>query len=175
MTSFIAESINTSYPSYKPAVGVVAGSTARNDFLYLIYKNWVRIPSTFIRVGRNFMSQSSHADTLDRFLKASEEMMQLGLSYSGNIDSSIESFKQRFASILKTHFLEKAVAEMLAESFAGFEKDIRKNLKGIDGIYTEGGQWYAFCFGSALGRPMEPPASMTGIDSSPITRARNAS
>jgi len=54
---------------------------------------------------------------------------------------------------------EKAVAEMLAQTFSEFEREARTNLDGIEKIYTEGGQWYAFCFGSALGRRVRPPGS----------------
>jgi hypothetical protein len=97
-------------------------------------------------------------DSINRFLQASEELMRLGNSYSGNIESALESFEQRFALILQTSFLEKAIVEMLAQSFSELEKEVRANLKGIDDICIEGGQWYAFCFGTALGRPMKPPS-----------------
>ena len=98
-------------------------------------------------------------ESVDRFLKASEELMQMGETFSGNINTALDSFKLRLEAFLKTHFLEKAVAEMLAQSFSEFERDIRTNLDGINKIYTEGGQWYAFCFGSALGMEMLPPMS----------------
>jgi len=97
-------------------------------------------------------------ESVDRFLKASEELMTMGETFSGNIDVALEGFKIRLDAYLKTHFLEKAVAEMLAQSFCEFEREIRTNLDGINKICTEGGQWYAFCFGSALGRQVRPPA-----------------
>ena len=98
-------------------------------------------------------------ESLDRFFKANEELMKMGEVFRGNIDSALDGFKTRLEAFLKTHFLEKAVAEMLAQSFNEFEREARTNLNGIDRICTEGGQWYAFCFGSALGRPVPPPAS----------------
>jgi len=98
-------------------------------------------------------------DSADRFLKASEELMKMGVDLSGNIDTALEAFKLRFESFLKSHFLEKAVAEILAYSFSEFEREIRTNISGISKICTEGSQWYAFCFGAALGRPVPPPAS----------------
>lgn len=98
-------------------------------------------------------------ESVDRFLKASEELMRMGETFSGNIDVALEGFKMRLDAYLKSHFLEKAVAEMLAQSFSEFELEIRTNLDGINKICTEGGQWYAFCFGSALGRKVRPPAS----------------
>jgi len=97
-------------------------------------------------------------ESADRFLKASEELMRMGESFSGNIDVALAEFKLRLDAYLKSHFLEKAVAEMLAQSFSEFELEIRTNLGGINKICTEGGQWYAFCFGSALGRQVRPPA-----------------
>ena len=96
-------------------------------------------------------------DSVDRFLKASEELMSLGESFSGNIETALDAFKLRLEAFLKTHFLEKAVAEMLTQSFSEFEREVRTNLDGINRICTEGGQWYAFCFGSALGRQVRSP------------------
>src|SRR5262245_47953779 len=96
-------------------------------------------------------------ESIDRFLKASEELMKMGESFSGNIDVALDGFKSRLDAYLKSRFLEKAVAEMLAQSFSEFEQEIRTNLDGINKICTEGGQWYAFCFGSALGRQLLPP------------------
>lgn len=98
-------------------------------------------------------------ESVDRFLKASEELMKLGEGFSENIDAALAAFKLRLEAYLKTHFLEKAVAEMLAQSFSEFEREIRTNLDGINKICTEGGQWYAFCFGTALGRPVQAPAN----------------
>ena len=110
-------------------------------------------------------------ESIDRFFKASEELMKMGETFSGNIDAALESFKTRMDAYLKTHFLEKAVAEMLAQTFFEFEREIRTNLAGINKICTEGGQWYAFCFGSALGRQVRPPANELPAKA----RAQNAS
>jgi len=98
-------------------------------------------------------------ESFDRFFKANEELMRMGETFSGNIDVALDGFKTRLEAFLKTHFLEKAVAEMLAQTFSEFERETRTNLEGINRICTEGGQWYAFCFGSALGRPVRLPAS----------------
>jgi len=97
-------------------------------------------------------------ESVDRFLNASEELMKMGEAFSGNIDVALEEFRTRLDAYLKSHFLEKAVAEMLAQSFSEFERELRTNLDGINKICTEGGQWYAFCFGSALGREVPAPA-----------------
>lgn len=99
-------------------------------------------------------------DSLDRFFKANEELMRMGGIFRGNIDTALDGFKIRLEAVLKTHFLEKAVAEMLGETFREFERETRTNLEGIDRICTEGGQWYAFCFGSAVGRHVPPPANL---------------
>ena len=98
-------------------------------------------------------------ESLDRFLKASEELMQMVETFRENIDVALDGFKMRMEAFLKTHFIEKAVAEMLAHSFSEFERETRTNLNGINRICTEGGQWYAFCFGSALGHQIKPPGS----------------
>ena len=102
------------------------------------------------------ISQPSQ-ESLDRFLQANAELMRMGEAFRGNIDVALDAFKIRMEAFLKSHFMEKAVAEMLAETFYEFERETRTNLDGIEKIYTEGGQWYAFCFGSALGRQVRPP------------------
>jgi hypothetical protein len=114
-------------------------------------------------------------DSADRFLKASAELMSLGETFSGNIDTALEAFKVRLEAFLKTHFLEKAVAEMLSQSFAEFERELRTNLDGINRICTEGGQWYAFCFGSALGRPVMPPADAEPENAAPKVKTQGVS
>jgi hypothetical protein len=118
-------------------------------------------------------SQQSQ-DSVDRFLKASADLMSLGGTFSGNIDAALDGFKLRLEVFLKSHFLEKAVAEMLAQSFSEFERELRTNLEGINKICTEGGQWYAFCFGNALGRQVQPPAS-TDIALEQRARTQSAS
>jgi hypothetical protein len=103
-------------------------------------------------------------DSLDRFFKANEELMRMGETFRGNIDAALDGFKVQMEAFLKTHFMEKAVAEMLAQTFSEFERETRTNLDGINRICTEGGQWYAFCFGSALGRQVRPPESPEAQD-----------
>jgi hypothetical protein len=98
-------------------------------------------------------------ESIDRFFKANEELMKMGDVFRGNINTALDGFKIRLEAFLKTHFMEKAVAEMLAQTFGEFEREARTNLAGIDRICTEGGQWYAFCFGSALGRSVPTPAN----------------
>ncbi|HET6960890.1 MAG TPA: hypothetical protein VFJ27_00255 [Terriglobia bacterium] len=102
-------------------------------------------------------SSQPSQESLDRFLQANQELMKMGETFRGNIDVALDAFKIRIEAFLKSHFMEKAVAEMLAETFAEFERETRTNLDGINRICTEGGQWYAFCFGSALGRQVRPP------------------
>jgi hypothetical protein len=98
-------------------------------------------------------------ESLDRFFKANEELMKMGETFRGNINVALDGFKVRMEAFLKTHFMEKAVADMLAQTFSEFERETRSNLEGINRICTEGGQWYAFCFGSALGRQVQPPVN----------------
>jgi hypothetical protein len=101
--------------------------------------------------------------------------MGMGADFSGNIDAALEAFKLRLEALLRTHFLEKAVAEMLAHSFSEFEHELRTNLSGINKICTEGGQWYAFCFGTALGRPVTPPTGTAAAPESLKAQAQTAS
>ncbi len=70
-------------------------------------------------------SSQPSQESLDRFFKANEELMKMGELFRGNIDVALDGFKTRLEAFLKTHFLEKAVAEMLAQSFYEFEREAR--------------------------------------------------
>ncbi len=100
---------------------------------------------------------AQNSESIDRFLKASGELMDLGVCRSGNIVAALESFKLRFRALLKTHFVERAVAEMMDKALSELEREVKDNVDDITKICTEGSQWYAFCFGTALGRKMEAP------------------
>ncbi len=94
---------------------------------------------------------------LDRFLRASDDLIEIGKSRSGNIEVALESFRGRLNQFLKTHFVERAVAEMLDHSFAEFENELKTNVASMSRICTEGSQWYAHCVGAALGKRVAPP------------------
>lgn len=118
-------------------------------------------------------SISQNPESIDRFLKASGELMEMGASCSSNINEALESFKLQFGTVLKTHFVERAVAEMMDKTFSEFERKVRTNVQDITKICTEGGQWYTFCFGAAFGRQMDPPKTMSEA-TSPKAREKNA-
>jgi hypothetical protein len=96
-------------------------------------------------------------EDVNKLLQASDDLMQTGLLFSHNIDTALNEFKATLELSLKTHFLATAVAEMMARSFESLERKVLTNLEGINNICTEGGQWYSFYLGSALGRVASPP------------------
>jgi len=98
-------------------------------------------------------------ENIDKLLKASEDLMKLGMSFTHKIDLALGEFKQNFELMMRTNFLEKAVREMLAESFATLENVVKTNLENIDQIYTEGGDWYSFYLGKAAGKEVLRPPS----------------
>ena len=98
-------------------------------------------------------------DDINKLLKTSEDLMQTGLMFSGNLNTALQEFKTAFELSLKTHFMATAVAEMLAQSFEKLEQKVQTNLEGINNICTEGGQWYSFYLGTALGRVVSPPST----------------
>jgi len=100
-------------------------------------------------------------DDVNKLLKTSENLMQTGLMLSENIDTALREFKTAFELSLKTHFMATAVAEMLAQSFEKLEQKLQSNIEGINNICTEGGQWYSFYLGTALGRAVSPPSTAT--------------
>jgi hypothetical protein len=100
-------------------------------------------------------------DDIDKLLKASDDLMKTGIVFSGNIDTALQEFKTAFELSLKTHFMATAVVEMLAQSFEKLEEKVQSNLEGINNICTEGGQWYSFYLGMALGRAVSLPSIAT--------------
>ena len=98
-------------------------------------------------------------EDITRLLKTSEELMQMGLAFSGDIEAALLEFKTSFELSLKTHFIAVGVSEMLTKSFQALEKKVQLNLDGINKICTEGGGWYSFYLGTALGRKMPAPES----------------
>ena len=98
-------------------------------------------------------------DDINKLLKASEDLMQTGLIFSGNVNTALQEFKTAFELSLKTHFMATAVAEMLAQSFEKLEQKVQSNLEGINSLCSEGGQWYSFYLGMALGQVVSPPSS----------------
>jgi hypothetical protein len=96
-------------------------------------------------------------EEIDKFLKASEDLMKLGLSFTHKIDSAFAEFKRNFEQVMRSNFVEKAVREMLADSFVALENEVKPNLESIGQIYTEGGEWYSFYLGRAAGKEILPP------------------
>jgi len=89
---------------------------------------------------------------LKKFIDASDDLMKLGIDFSVNIGSAFLEFRQHLDMMMKTNFVEKAVVEMLSDSFARMESKVKTNLENIVNIYQEGGQWYSFYLGRAMRR-----------------------
>ena len=115
-------------------------------------------------------------NSIDRFLQASDDLTKLGTTFKANIDFAMESFKEQFSTVLKSHFVEQAVSEMLGSSFSELEKQVSTNLAGLGDICTKGGQWYAFYFAAAVGRSVIPPADADAgvVEQTLQTKARRA-
>jgi hypothetical protein len=98
-------------------------------------------------------------EDVNKFLKANQDLLNLGITFSHNIDSAFLEFKKILELMIKSNFVERAVVEMLADSFDKLEGKVKSNLENIVNIYTEGGQWYSFYLGQAAGRKMDFPLS----------------
>ena len=96
-------------------------------------------------------------EDVNKFLKASEDLMNLGITFSHNIDSAFLEFKKTLELMIKSNFVERAVVEMVADSFNKLESKVKSNLESIVSIYTEGGQWYSFYLGKVVGRNIDVP------------------
>jgi hypothetical protein len=101
-------------------------------------------------------------EQVKKFLNASDDLMKLGIAFSRNIDSAFREFKQDLEMMTKTDFVEKAVVEMLSDSFERMEAKVKANLENIVSIYQEGGQWYSFYLSRAIGKRVGLP--LTGSD-----------
>jgi hypothetical protein len=96
-------------------------------------------------------------EQVKKFLNASDDLMKLGIAFSRNIDSAFREFKQDLEMMTKTDFVEKAVVEMLTNSFERMEAKVKANLENIVSIYQEGGQWYSFYLSRAIGKRVGLP------------------
>ena len=113
-------------------------------------------------------------DSIDRIFQASEDLMRLGSAFKNNIDAAMASFKQQFSTVLKSHFVDESVSEMLGSSFSELEKQLISNLEGLGDICTKGGQWYAFYLGTAVGRPVAAPPDPGVVERTLQPKARSA-
>ena len=98
-------------------------------------------------------------DEVKKFMDASDDLMKLGIDFSQNVGLAFLEFRQQLDMVMKTNFVEKAVIEMLSESFSRMESKVNTNLESIVKIYREGGQWYSFFLGRALGKNSDAPLS----------------
>ena len=64
-------------------------------------------------------------EDVNKFLKANQDLLNLGITFSHNIDSAFLEFKKILELMIKSNFVERAVVEMLADSFDKLEKDIK--------------------------------------------------
>jgi hypothetical protein len=103
------------------------------------------------------MNQIPSEEQVKKFLNASDDLMKLGIASSRNIDSAFREFKQDLEMMTKTDFVEKAVVEMLSDSFERMEAKVKANLENIVSIYQEGGQWYSFYLSRAIGKRVGLP------------------
>jgi hypothetical protein len=113
-------------------------------------------------------------EEIDKFLNASEDLMKLGIEFSQNIDAAFLEFKHVLELMIRSNFVEKAVIEMLNDSFAKMEAKVKTNLESIVSIYNEGGQWYSFYLGRALGKNIEAPPVRGPQDSATDRRAERS-
>jgi hypothetical protein len=91
-------------------------------------------------------------DEVKKFINASDDLMKLGVGFSHNVSSAFVEFREHLDRMMKTNFVEKAVAEMLSDSFARMEAKVRTNMESIVEIYQEGGHWYSFYLGRTMRR-----------------------
>jgi hypothetical protein len=111
-------------------------------------------------------------DEVKKFIDASDDLMKLGVDFSHNVGLAFLEFREHLNMMMKTNFMEKAVVEMLSDSFASMESKVKTNLESIVKIYQEGGQWYSFYLGRAIGRNADAPALWRRQDLDPVDRAR---
>jgi hypothetical protein len=113
-------------------------------------------------------------EQIKRFLNASDDLMKLGITFSQKIDSAFQEFKKELEMMTRTHFVEKAVVEMLSDSFARLESKVKTNLESIVSIYREGGRWYSIYLGRAMTKGAALPQATPEENTSPSRESPNA-
>ena len=102
-------------------------------------------------------------DDIQKFMQGCEDLVRLGTSFAENIRSALGDLKETYDPALKSQYVDKAVVELLTNSFSEFEKKVNANLDGIDKICTKGGKWFAFYLGRSVekAKQIEPNKAMT--------------
>jgi hypothetical protein len=111
-------------------------------------------------------------DAIQKFIDASDDLMKLGIGFSNNVGSAFLEFREHLNMVMKTHFVEKAVVEMLSDSFARMESKVQTNMESIVKIYQEGGYWYSFYLGRALKRHVDVPSVWRRQELDSVERAK---
>jgi hypothetical protein len=68
-------------------------------------------------------------------------------SSSTQISQNLDEFHSIFGKILQTHFVERAVAEMLHEPFTRLQESVQKNLDVTHTAFSQLSNWFSFYFG----------------------------
>jgi hypothetical protein len=68
-------------------------------------------------------------------------------SSSTQISQNLDEFHSLFGKILQTHFVERAVAEMLQEPFTKLQESVQKNLDVTHTAFSQLSNWFSFYFG----------------------------
>jgi hypothetical protein len=112
-------------------------------------------------------------EEVKKFIDASDDLMKLGIGFSHNIGLAFLEFRQHLDMMMRTNFVEKAVIEMLSDSFTRMEAKVKTNLESIDSIYQEGGQWYSFYIGRAIRKNTDAPPAWHRQDIRPADMGRD--
>ena len=56
-------------------------------------------------------------EEVKKFIDASDDLMKLGIDFSHNIGLAFLEFRQHLEEMMKTNLVEKAVVELLSDSF----------------------------------------------------------
>ncbi len=101
-------------------------------------------------------------DDIQKFMQGCEDLVRLGTSFAENIRSALGNLKKTYDPALKSQYVDKAVVDLLTNSWSEFEKKVNANLDGIDKICTKGGKWFAYYLGRSVENAKQnEPKAMT--------------
>jgi hypothetical protein len=88
-----------------------------------------------------------NAEQLINTIKALTDRIQ---SSSTQISQNLDEFQSILGKILQTHFVERAVAEMLQEPFTRLQESVQRNLDITHTSFSQLSNWFLFYFGVPL-------------------------
>jgi hypothetical protein len=101
-------------------------------------------------MGKAMRSSTISEKNAEQLINTIKTLIDRIHSSSTQISQNLDEFQSIFGKTLQTHFVERAVAEMLQEPFSRLQESVQKNLDVTDTAFSQLSNWFSFYFGVPL-------------------------